>query len=90
MLGGAVGLSIGEVIIASLLPRKLATIPNITNLGFDDNISALNEHIGKFHLIPVRTCIFVSCLKALISSRTLPFVMRCYMRGHARLQRYGW
>ncbi|KAG6370084.1 MFS amino acid permease [Boletus reticuloceps] len=52
VLGGAVGLSIGEAIIASVLPRKLAAIPNFASLGFGDNISVLNDNIGMIHLIP--------------------------------------
>ncbi|KAF8550442.1 hypothetical protein OG21DRAFT_1525132 [Imleria badia] len=39
VLGGAVGLSIGEAIIASMLPRKLVAIPNIASLGIGDTIS---------------------------------------------------
>jgi hypothetical protein len=62
MLGGAVGLAIGEAIIASLLPRKLATIPNIASLGLGDDITALNDSIGMIHLIPVcRRYLFVPC-----------------------------
>lgn len=54
VLGGAVGLSVGEAILASVLPRKLAAIPNVASLGLGDNITALNESIYQVHLIPVR------------------------------------
>jgi len=52
-LGGAVGLAIGETVIASVLPRKLAVIPNIDSLGLGDNITVLNDSINMVHLIPV-------------------------------------
>lgn len=53
MLGGAVGLAIGEAIIASMLPQKLAAIPNIASLGIGDTITMLNDNIDMVHLIPV-------------------------------------
>ena len=92
MLGGAVGLAIGEAIIASLLPRKLATIPNIASLGLGDNIAVLIDSIGMVHLIPVCRP-SVPCrrwLTALNPTRTTPFVMQCYTHGRVRLQQYGW
>ncbi|KAH0826974.1 major facilitator superfamily domain-containing protein [Lanmaoa asiatica] len=52
VLGGAVGLAVGEAIRANVLPRKLAAIPNIASLGLGNDITALNENIGKVHLIP--------------------------------------
>ncbi|KAH0826959.1 MFS general substrate transporter [Lanmaoa asiatica] len=51
-LGGAVGLAVGEAIIATVLPRKLAAIPSIASLGFGVNIAALNDGIDQIHLIP--------------------------------------
>ncbi|KAI9574226.1 major facilitator superfamily domain-containing protein [Boletus coccyginus] len=51
-LGGAVGLAIGEAVISSVLPRKLAAIPNIDSLGLGNNITVLNDSIDMVHLIP--------------------------------------
>ncbi|KAG8217942.1 major facilitator superfamily domain-containing protein [Butyriboletus roseoflavus] len=51
-LGGAVGIAIGEAIIAIELPRRLAAIQNIASLGLGDSITALNDGIGQVHLIP--------------------------------------
>ncbi|KAF8121968.1 hypothetical protein EV363DRAFT_1301496 [Boletus edulis] len=45
VLGGGVGLAISEEIIASVLPRKLAAIPNFASLGLGDNIAVLNDNI---------------------------------------------
>ena len=59
MLGGAVGLAMGEAIIANVLPRKLAAIPNFASLGISDTITMLNDNIGTIHLIPVRRYIFI-------------------------------
>lgn len=55
-LGGAVGLAVGEVIIAIVLPRKLAAIPNIASLGLGNNtsITALLDSVSQVHSIPVR------------------------------------
>ncbi|KAI9574201.1 major facilitator superfamily domain-containing protein [Boletus coccyginus] len=51
-LGCAVGVAIGEAVIANVLPRKLAAIPNIESLGLGDNITVLNDGIDMVHLIP--------------------------------------
>ncbi|KAF8550474.1 MFS general substrate transporter [Imleria badia] len=51
VLGAAVGLAVDEAIIASVLPRKLAAIPNIASLGLGNDIAALNDSIGRVHLI---------------------------------------
>ncbi|KAF8121994.1 MFS amino acid permease [Boletus edulis] len=51
VLGGAVGLAMGEAIIASVLPRKLAAIPNVASLGLGNGIAALNDNVGRVHLI---------------------------------------
>lgn len=61
VLGGAVGLAVGEAIIASVLPRRLAAIPNIASLGFGNNITVLNDNIDKVHLIPVCCYVFAPC-----------------------------
>lgn len=53
-VGGAVGITVGETIIASVLPRKLAHIPNIASLGLGMTAADLNDSVGKIHLIPVR------------------------------------
>ena len=89
-LGCAVGLPIGEAVIASVLPRKLAAIPNIDSLGLGGSITVLNDNIDMVHLIPV--CHYVPRRRwpTLNLTRMSPFVMRCYTRGRVRLQRYGW
>ncbi|KIJ68901.1 hypothetical protein HYDPIDRAFT_79646 [Hydnomerulius pinastri MD-312] len=51
-VGGAVGISVGEAIISSVLPKKLAVIPNIASLGFSSSAAALNDSVSKVHLIP--------------------------------------
>ncbi|KIJ04526.1 hypothetical protein PAXINDRAFT_141895, partial [Paxillus involutus ATCC 200175] len=51
-LGGAFGVAIGEAIISTVLPKKLAGIPNISNLTFGDSAAALNDSVNKIHLIP--------------------------------------
>ncbi|KAI9574198.1 major facilitator superfamily domain-containing protein [Boletus coccyginus] len=51
VLGAAVGLSVDEAILASVLPRKLAAIPNVDSLGLGNDMSALNDSIGQVHLI---------------------------------------
>lgn len=53
VLGAAVGLSVDEAILASVLPRKLAAIPNVDSLGLGNDMSALNDSIGQVHLISV-------------------------------------
>ncbi|KAG6370062.1 MFS general substrate transporter [Boletus reticuloceps] len=51
LLGAAVGLAVDEAIIASVLPKKLAAIPNIDSLGLGNKITSLNDNIKKVHLI---------------------------------------
>jgi hypothetical protein len=51
LLGSAVGLALDEAIIASVLLRKLAAIPNIDSLGLGSDMSALNDSIDQVHLI---------------------------------------
>ncbi|KAH0826973.1 MFS general substrate transporter [Lanmaoa asiatica] len=51
-VGGAVGISIGEAIIASVLPQKLAGIPNFASLDIGTTAADLNDSIGIIHLIP--------------------------------------
>ncbi|KAG9318910.1 major facilitator superfamily domain-containing protein [Chiua virens] len=50
-VGGAVGISLGEAIIASVLPEKLAGIPNFASLGLGTTTAELNDSIGLVHLI---------------------------------------
>ncbi|KAF8843667.1 MFS general substrate transporter [Paxillus ammoniavirescens] len=51
-VGGAVGIAVGEAIISTILPKKLAGIPNISSLGLGDSAAALNDSVSKIHLIP--------------------------------------
>ncbi|KIK74351.1 hypothetical protein PAXRUDRAFT_175975, partial [Paxillus rubicundulus Ve08.2h10] len=51
-VGGAVGIAVGEAIISSVLPKKLAGIANISSLALGDNAAELNDNISKMHLIP--------------------------------------
>ncbi|KIK92949.1 hypothetical protein PAXRUDRAFT_829496 [Paxillus rubicundulus Ve08.2h10] len=51
-LGGAVGIAIGEAIISTVLPKKLASIANISSLALGDSAAALNDSVSKIHLIP--------------------------------------
>ncbi|KAF9218213.1 hypothetical protein BS17DRAFT_791914 [Gyrodon lividus] len=51
-VGGAVGIAVGEAIISTVLPTKLASIPNIGSLGFSGSAAALNDSVSKIHLIP--------------------------------------
>ena len=60
VLGSAVGLAVGEAVIASVLPGKLAAIPNVESLGLGSNFATLNENIGQVHLIKVCCCICLS------------------------------
>ena len=95
MLGSAVGHTVSEAIIASVLPWKLAAIPNVDSLGLGSDMNALNDSIGQVHLIAVCHLAFARRrrrrrLTTLNPTRTLPFVMRCYTRGHVRSQRRGW
>ncbi|KAG6369767.1 MFS general substrate transporter [Boletus reticuloceps] len=50
-VGGSVGIAVGETIIASVLPQKLASIPNIASLGLGTSVAELNASIGQIHLI---------------------------------------
>ncbi|KAF8121969.1 MFS general substrate transporter [Boletus edulis] len=50
-VGGSVGIAVGEAIIASVLPQKLKSIPNIASLGLGTSVADLNASIGKIHLI---------------------------------------
>lgn len=59
MLGAAVGLAADEAIIASVLPRKLAAIPNVGRLGLGNDIAELNDSIVRVHSISV--CMVVLC-----------------------------
>ncbi|KAF8843668.1 MFS general substrate transporter [Paxillus ammoniavirescens] len=54
-VGGAVGIAIGEAIISTVLPEKLAGIPNISSLGLGDSTAALNDSVSKIHSIPDAT-----------------------------------
>ncbi|KAN0076816.1 Major facilitator superfamily domain containing protein [Tylopilus felleus] len=51
VLGAAVGLAADEAIIASVLPRKLAAIPNVGRLGLGNDIAELNDSIVRVHSI---------------------------------------
>ncbi|KAG6370083.1 MFS general substrate transporter [Boletus reticuloceps] len=53
-VGGSVGIAVGETIIATVLPQKLASIPNIASLGLGTSVAELNASIGQIHLISVR------------------------------------
>ncbi|KAF8122584.1 hypothetical protein EV363DRAFT_1436619 [Boletus edulis] len=44
-------LAMGEAIIASVLPRKLAAIPNVASLGNGNGIAVFNDNVGRVHLI---------------------------------------
>ncbi|KIJ16139.1 hypothetical protein PAXINDRAFT_113909 [Paxillus involutus ATCC 200175] len=51
-VGGAVGIAVGEAIISTVLPKKLAGITNISSLALGDSAAALNDSVRKIHLIP--------------------------------------
>ncbi|KIK97458.1 hypothetical protein PAXRUDRAFT_10179 [Paxillus rubicundulus Ve08.2h10] len=51
-LGSAFGVAIGEAIISTVLPKKLAGIANISSLALGDSTSALNDSVRRIHLIP--------------------------------------
>ncbi|KIK79858.1 hypothetical protein PAXRUDRAFT_260844 [Paxillus rubicundulus Ve08.2h10] len=51
-VGGAVGIAIGQTIISTVLPKKLASIANISSLALGDSAAALNDSVSKIHLIP--------------------------------------
>lgn len=63
-VGGAVGIAVGEAIIASILPQKLSSIPNFASLGLGTTVAALNDSVGRIHLIPVRVCVSFSRVDA--------------------------
>ncbi|KIJ68900.1 hypothetical protein HYDPIDRAFT_164633 [Hydnomerulius pinastri MD-312] len=46
-LGGAVGISVGEAIVSSILPRKLALIPNIDTISLGTSAAALNDAVRR-------------------------------------------
>ncbi|KAG8217929.1 MFS general substrate transporter [Butyriboletus roseoflavus] len=50
-VGGAVGIAVGEAIISSVLPAKLASIPNFASLGIPITAAALNDSVGMVHTI---------------------------------------
>ncbi|KAF8550440.1 MFS general substrate transporter [Imleria badia] len=51
-VGGAVGIAVGEAIIASILPQKLSSIPNFASLGLGTTVADLNDSVSMIHLIP--------------------------------------
>ncbi|KIM59170.1 hypothetical protein SCLCIDRAFT_1217953 [Scleroderma citrinum Foug A] len=51
-VGGAVGIAVGETIISSLLPKKLATISGLSSYIPNTSAAALNDSVSKLHLIP--------------------------------------
>ncbi|KAI9574223.1 MFS general substrate transporter [Boletus coccyginus] len=50
-VGGAVGISLGEAVIAGILPGKLLKIPNFALLGLGTTMAELNDSVGQVHLI---------------------------------------
>ncbi|KAG6330648.1 hypothetical protein ID866_8440 [Astraeus odoratus] len=51
-VGGAVGIAVGEAIISSLLPKKLASIPGISSYISNTSAASLNDAVSQLHLIP--------------------------------------
>ncbi|KIK90429.1 hypothetical protein PAXRUDRAFT_681387 [Paxillus rubicundulus Ve08.2h10] len=51
-VGGAVGIAVGEAIISTVLPKKLAGIPDIGGYTLGDSAATLNDSVRKIHLIP--------------------------------------
>ncbi|KAL4068097.1 MFS general substrate transporter [Scleroderma citrinum] len=51
-VGCAVSLAVGEAIVSSLLPKKLATIPGISLYIQDPSAAALTDSVSKLHRIP--------------------------------------
>lgn len=54
IVGGAVGIAVGEAIIANVLQRKLAQIPYFSTLDLHTTVVELNDSIRTINLIPVR------------------------------------
>ncbi|KAF9235568.1 major facilitator superfamily domain-containing protein [Melanogaster broomeanus] len=54
-VGGAVGIALGEAVIATVLPQKLAAIPRFVGFGFSSSAAALNDSINQIHSIPDTT-----------------------------------
>ncbi|KAH7889336.1 major facilitator superfamily domain-containing protein [Phlebopus sp. FC_14] len=52
-VGGAVGIAVGEAIISSILPQKLAAIPNISSVSLGTSAATLNDDVSQIHLIPL-------------------------------------
>jgi len=50
-VGGAVGIAIGESIIATVLMREVDKIPNFASLGLGTTIAELNNNVGLVHSI---------------------------------------
>lgn len=48
------GITVGEAIIASVLPRRLAQISNFASLGLGTTAADLNDSVGWIHSISVR------------------------------------
>lgn len=59
-VGGAVGIAVGEAIISTLLPKKLAGIPGLSTYINNTSAAALNDSVSKLHLIPVSHFLCVS------------------------------
>ncbi|KAI6028874.1 major facilitator superfamily domain-containing protein [Pisolithus orientalis] len=51
-VGGAVGISVGEAIISSLLSKKIASIPGISSYVSGSTAALLNDDVSYLHLIP--------------------------------------
>ncbi|KAI6162553.1 major facilitator superfamily domain-containing protein [Pisolithus thermaeus] len=51
-VGGAVGISVGEAIISSLLSKKMASIPGIGSYVSGSTAALLNDDVSYLHLIP--------------------------------------
>ncbi|KAI6036042.1 hypothetical protein PISMIDRAFT_118400 [Pisolithus microcarpus 441] len=51
-VGGAVGISVGEAIISSLLSKKMASIPDISSYVSGSTAALLNDDVSYLHLIP--------------------------------------
>lgn len=84
------GVSIGEAIIAIVLPQKLAAIPDAASLGLGNTVSELIDSVDRVRLITVcRKRVVPFCDGTESQVRIPPFVMRCYARGRNRLRRYG-
>lgn len=51
-VGGAVGISVGEAIISSLLSKKMASIPGLSSYVSGSTAALLNDDVSYLHLIP--------------------------------------